>query len=113
MKVLLTGASGFIGTEILTKIVHSDFKTVVINRKLQQYKENIEQIEIASIDGFTDYGSILNGIDTIIHCVGRAHIINERANNPLKKYRSVNTLGTLNLAKQAANSGIKRFIFIS
>ncbi|MDG1708255.1 MAG: NAD-dependent epimerase/dehydratase family protein, partial [Emcibacteraceae bacterium] len=52
-------------------------------------------------------------IDVIIHCAARVHVMNDKALSPLNEFRKVNTLATLNLAKQAANSGVKRFVFIS
>jgi nucleoside-diphosphate-sugar epimerase len=55
----------------------------------------------------------LNDIDVIIHTAGRAHIMNDSSSNPLEEFRRVNTGGTLDLARLAADSGVKRFVFLS
>ena len=51
--------------------------------------------------------------DAVIHCAARAHIMGDDATDPLAEYRRVNVRGTLNLARQAIEYGVKRFIFIS
>jgi len=48
-----------------------------------------------------------------VHAAARAHIMKDDAVDPLAEYRRVNVAGTLNLARQAAAAGVKRFIFIS
>src|SRR5690606_25306698 len=55
----------------------------------------------------------LSQVDVIIHCAGRAHIMNETAESPLEAYRQTNVQGTLNLAKKAVKVGVKRFIYLS
>jgi nucleoside-diphosphate-sugar epimerase len=55
----------------------------------------------------------LSDIDVIIHTAGRAHIMNDSSSNPLEEFRRVNTTGTLDLARLAADSGVKRFVFLS
>jgi lipopolysaccharide/colanic/teichoic acid biosynthesis glycosyltransferase/nucleoside-diphosphate-sugar epimerase len=55
----------------------------------------------------------VSGVSVIVHCAARAHIMKDTATDPLEDFRRINVDGTLNLARQAANSGVKRFIFIS
>ncbi|WP_367576982.1 NAD-dependent epimerase/dehydratase family protein [Pseudoalteromonas agarivorans] len=55
----------------------------------------------------------LSGAKVLIHCAARVHIMNDNSENPIDEFRAVNTKGTLNLATQAAQAGVKRFIFIS
>src|SRR5690606_14547210 len=54
-----------------------------------------------------------NDIDIIIHLAGRAHILNEQVTDPLTEFRKVNVEGTLQLARQALEKKVKRFIFVS
>src|SRR5690606_37005531 len=49
----------------------------------------------------------------LIHCAARVHVMNDQSADPLAAFRKTNVDGTLNLARQAAASGVKRFIFIS
>lgn len=63
--------------------------------------------------GSADFMGALKGQDLVIHTAARAHILNEVADDPLLEYRKVNVDYTLNLARQAVASGVKRFIHIS
>lgn len=55
----------------------------------------------------------LSQVDIIVHCAGRAHVMNETESSPLDAYRQINVKGALNLARKAAQSGVKRFIYLS
>ncbi len=61
----------------------------------------------------THWGLALTGIDVVVHLAARAHVTKESYSNPLAEFRSINTDGTLALARQAAEAGVKRFVFIS
>ncbi|MBP5107536.1 NAD-dependent epimerase/dehydratase family protein [Pseudomonas protegens] len=56
---------------------------------------------------------LLSGVDVVVHTAARAHVLNETATDPLAEYRKVNVDFTLNLARQCAQSQVKRFIYIS
>ena len=107
-KVLLTGYSGFVGKKIL-KYLSSKNECVVLGRKIQKDIEHFP----ANFSSNELYLDALNSVDIVIHCAARVHIMNDSATNPLDEFREVNTYGTLNLAKQAADADVKRFIFIS
>jgi nucleoside-diphosphate-sugar epimerase len=62
------------------------------------------------LDNKADFSQALEGIDVVIHCAARAHVMND---TETELYEQINTLATLSLAKQAAALGAKRFIFIS
>jgi UDP-glucose 4-epimerase len=108
-EILLTGASGFVGNA-LVRVLDPEHLSVLGRRYVNgQFKAFFE----ADIAGNTDYSSALKGIDVVIHSAARVHVMNENSSDPLAEFREVNTAGTLNLAQQAADSGVKRFIFIS
>jgi UDP-glucose 4-epimerase len=107
-KILLTGGSGFLGSALLK---HPSFYGALVVGRTSPGRD-IRFLPI-SLDPSSDYTHILSNIDILVHVAARAHVMNERSNNPLQEYRYINTLTTLNLAIQAANNGIKRFIFIS
>ncbi|BDY04080.1 SDR family oxidoreductase [Ferrimonas sp. YFM] len=110
MTVLVTGASGFVGTKLLTRLSLKD--VVAFGRKRPQSLESSQYFE-GEIDGESDYSSVLDGVSVIVHLAARVHVMGDSVENPLQAYRKVNTAGTINLAKQAAAAGVKRFIFIS
>lgn len=110
MKILLTGATGFVGKHIL-QAIGLLYPTVVLGRnKPEDYQGEFIQYDLKDI---ADVGLSLRGVDVVIHSAARAHIMNDVSINPLAEYRKVNTEATLKLAKLAFESGVKRFIFIS
>lgn len=61
----------------------------------------------------TDWSTELQEVEAIIHCAARVHVMRDEVADPLAQYRAVNVDGALQLARQAAAAGVKRFIFIS
>ncbi len=87
---------------------------VIVRRPLDNlYGKRVEQIIINSIEATSDWSDALNGVDVVIHLAARAHIMKDDATDALSEYSKVNTEGTLQLAQQAANHGVKHFIFLS
>ncbi|HIF9430788.1 TPA: UDP-glucose 4-epimerase family protein [Photobacterium damselae] len=111
MGILITGTSGFVGSFLLNRIKNK-YEVSIINRKLDKNFEG-QQVVLSSFNGLSKNNDFFNKIDCIIHCAARVHIMNDFSSNPLDEYREVNTVGTLNLARQAVEAGVKRFIFIS
>ena len=113
-RILLTGASGFIGNA-LANAVHDKGFTVrgAVRTKSKTILAFIEQSDIGNISTDTNWRSALDEVDVVIHLAARVHVMQETANNSLEEFRNVNTYGTLNLARQAAELGVKRFIYLS
>lgn len=70
-------------------------------------------VKIPSYGADTDWSDSLRGITTVVHLAARVHVMRETSSNPLALFRESNVTATLNLARQAAKSGVRRFIFIS
>ena len=107
-KILVTGGSGFVGTALLK---HPSFSSALVIGRTKPSSDN-DYVKI-SLDATTDYSVLLKGVDVIIHLAARAHVMDDKSNNPLEEFRFINTHATLNLAAQAAKIGVKRFIFVS
>lgn len=73
----------------------------------------VQEFIVGSLTDDIDWQVPLLGVDVVIHSAGRAHVMNETHSNPLQAFREVNVDATLKLAQQAADAGVKRFIFIS
>jgi len=114
-NVFVTGASGFVGHALIDKMLtNSDYKIFAAVRKLvPDFSSAVEQWKYDGISSTTDWNIALQGIDFIIHTAARVHIMSDTVHDPLEEFRAVNTIGTLNLARQAANSGVKRFVYLS
>ena len=117
MKILLTGSSGFVGAALAKSIAASSFGLVAPTRSGSGLNNN-SQIAglvgtIGEINATTDWSRFLEGVKTIVHCAA----VSEVGENPDEKHlhvlKSVNIDGTLNLARQAAASGVRRLVFLS
>lgn len=108
-NLLVTGYSGFIGSQFLKTYGNSGNVNLLGRSTPPQCRTYLN----ASIDNKSDYYSVLKGIDVVVHIAARVHVMNDTVGNPLEEYREVNTYGTINLARQAAKEGVKRFVFIS
>ena len=113
MKVFLTGASGFIGSRLaqqLHALTAYELASVVRNENSRTFGSSIV---VEKIHEDTNWNKHLREIDCVIHAAAQTHVIKNPVAETLSKYKEVNIDGTLNLARQASSSGVKRFIFIS
>ncbi len=112
-QIMLTGANGFVGSRLLSQLGrHPEFQVAGLCRRLPSGKSNFHFHAVGDLQQ-ADLSTLLSGVDVLIHAAARAHIINDVEADPLAEYRRVNVEGTLNVARQAAAAGVKRFIFIS
>lgn len=113
MRLLVTGANGFIGISLCAELLRQRFYVRAAVRDLNSPIKNVATVKISAIDRETDWSEAVPEIDTVIHLAARVHIMQDKAADPLAEYRKVNVAGTLNLARQAADAGVRRFLFIS
>jgi UDP-glucose 4-epimerase len=114
MSVLVTGANGFVGSALVPELILQGYGVKQLVRTKNSYaKSNIKTFYIDSIDNNIDFKKPLAGVDVVIHLAARVHVMTEMYSNALNEYRRINVDATLNLARQAASFGIKRFIFVS
>lgn len=108
-KILITGASGFLGNEICNTLHARGIPFVAAVRDNAKY----DQQEVGDLTRVTKWADVLTGCDVVIHLAARVHVMSDTASTSLDAYRAVNVDATLNLARQAVGQGIKRFIFVS
>ena len=113
IKIILTGASGFVGSRLLSELKQdSSFQVEGLCRRLPQGRNDSGLHAVGDLQQ-ADLSAVLAGVDVFIHAAARAHIMQDEVADPLAEYRRVNVEGTLSLARQAAATGVKRFVFIS
>lgn len=115
MRVLVTGATGFVGSQLLQQFVHNTAFQLraAVRSSAKTLAENISVYRVGDLSVDCDWREALDKCQVVIHTAARAHIMNDSAQDPLTEFRRVNVDGTLNLARQAIEAGVKRFIFIS
>ena len=112
MNILLTGATGFLGSQLANCLAASEMKvTAAVRHNTKLLAANVVLID--GLHGTTDWSAAVAAQQVVIHCAARAHIMKDEVADPLAEYRKANVEGTLNLARQAAAAGVKRFVFIS
>jgi nucleoside-diphosphate-sugar epimerase len=111
---MVTGSSGFLGTALVQTAVSAGYAVNTSSRHGVPGSDTaIVNFATGSLDGATDWSAALQGVDVVVHCAGRAHVLNEKSADPLPVFRGVNVDGTLNLARQAAQAKVSRLVFIS
>ena len=114
-RILVTGANGFIGKSLCKKLQEKKWyvRGAVRAGKSSKLPADVEVAQINRIDGTTDWSGVLSGIDVVVHLAARVHVLKDSSASPEAEYREVNVRGTERLARWAAESGVKRLIFMS
>tara|TARA_B100000963_G_scaffold361806_1_gene399824 strand:+ start:32071 stop:32991 length:921 start_codon:yes stop_codon:yes gene_type:complete len=108
--ILVTGASGFIGSSLCKELQARNIGFLEASR---QYSENKNHFYIPNINKDTNWKEPLRHSEKVIHTAARVHVMHDNSEDSLKKFESINLYGTLNLAEQSIQEGVKRFIFLS
>ena len=115
-RVLVTGATGFVGCFLCKRLLADNLTvrgTMLSSENTAALVAGIQPVIIEPLGSQTSWDEPLAGVDTVIHLAARVHIMDDHSANPLDEFRKVNVDGTLKLARDAANAGVKRFVFIS
>lgn len=114
-RVLVTGANGFVGSRLCRLLSACDYvvRAALRHSCPQDVLAVLEQVAIGDIDPGTQWDAALQDVDCVVHLAARVHVMDETAVDPLAEFRVVNVVGTINLARQAAAAGVKRFIYLS
>jgi nucleoside-diphosphate-sugar epimerase len=108
--VLITGANGFIGAALLERLQCELFAVTGVARG---QGDSSRLVRGPTLAGDADWRDLLAGTQVVVHTAARVHVMTEKAADPLAVFREVNVAGTLRLARQAAEAGVQRFIFLS
>lgn len=112
MKVLVTGASGFVGQHLVKELKLQQILVITVGRN-NPFSQVDDFYVVKDFSDASTWLEPLAGCDVVIHLAARVHVMKEKSQNPLDEFRKVNVNGTLTLAKQAEKAGVKRFIYVS
>jgi nucleoside-diphosphate-sugar epimerase len=109
MKVLITGANGFIGSALCNHMSAQGYKVIPVARQSGDFSD---RLVIAASDD-AKWREALKGCDSVVHLAARAHVMQETESNPQRAFRLANVEPTLALARVACAAGVRRIVFIS
>jgi nucleoside-diphosphate-sugar epimerase len=114
VKILVTGATGFVGSALLKRF---DSECVSVRAAARFCPNDLptsaDFLKIDDLSSGFDWSPGLMGIDVVVHTVARVHVMRDKASDAMSAYRMLNVDATLNLARQAASAGVSRFVFLS
>ncbi|MCQ4239542.1 UDP-glucose 4-epimerase family protein [Stutzerimonas stutzeri] len=122
MNVLVTGATGFVGSALVRRLgTEGEHSVVGAVRSLGQRTSHVTTIaaapvrwlELGDLARAERLDGLFEGIDVVVHCAARVHMMSDGHANPSAAFRAVNVDGTIKLAKQSALEGVRRFVFLS
>jgi nucleoside-diphosphate-sugar epimerase len=100
MTALVTGATGFVGAALCRELEQRAIAFLAATRSMT-----------GDLSGSTDWSACLDGVDTVFHLAGRAHVFDARS--AAEACRRVNVDATMSLARTAASRGVRTFVFVS
>lgn len=113
-RVLVTGANGFAGAAICRHLLGQGWTLRgSVRSGAAAVPEGVEKVVVGEIDETTDWSAALAGVDAVVHCAARVHVLQETAADPLAAFRRVNVGSSRALAAQAAAAGVRHFVFLS
>lgn len=116
MRILVTGAAGFVGRALSERLQAVPGARVVAGLRdagSLSTAANVDRLILGDLAADAIDPAALQDIAVVVHCAARVHVMQERSDDPLADFRRVNLQGTLKLAQAAAQAGVKRFIFLS
>ena len=115
MSILVTGSTGFVGAALVKRLINNHAEICAVTRALlhDQTCAGVRYINLGNFTPDMDWTEVLQGIDVIIHLAARTHILMSSFQDSLAKYRYINVNCTINLARQASQASVRRFIYVS
>lgn len=119
-RILVTGATGFVGTPLTRRLLAAGYRVRVATRvagtpiEAHGHPGQLTVVTVGPIGPTTGWDAALEGVDAVVHLAGKAHVFDVHGDDATRaEYASINTAGTLALARTAAATGVRRMVFLS
>jgi nucleoside-diphosphate-sugar epimerase len=116
IRVLVTGATGYIGTHLLPVLRDEGFEVRALRRAASASSPGattFDWVSVGDIGPDTEWAAALAGVDVVVHLAALAHQIGPAANARSEDFNRINTLGTARLAEAAVEAGVRRVVMVS
>jgi len=113
MTILVTGASGFIGSALCQELIRQGKSVRCVSRSTTSAATSSGTLTTADFSSETDWAAPLEGIKEVVHLAAEVHVMNRKTSAQSTTFGKVNFEGTTRLAHQAAKAGVRRFVFLS
>jgi nucleoside-diphosphate-sugar epimerase len=113
--VLITGATGFVGSALLRTLAghDADIRIALRAPPATAPVPGVTAVVTGDLAGPSHWDVALEGVDTVFHLAARVHVMHDRATDPLAAFRAANVEGTARLAEAAARAGVRRLVYAS
>lgn len=109
MRVVVTGATGFIGRHLMSRLGGEQIELVGVSRSADLQKDNERKIDITDPQQLRKNQDVFKNTDAVIMLTGLAH---SKSNN-LAEYNAVNVTANVNVMQVAAEMQVPKFVFVS
>ena len=113
MKILVTGATGFVGRALCAHLQQQGYEVHAVVRAPADGLHVSQVVTLQALDQEPDWADALRGVDVVVHLAARVHVMHDTALDPTLEFRKANVDATLYLAHQAVKAGVKRMVFLS
>jgi len=117
MNLLITGINGFVGCALAESLLrlggHVNGTVRLLGKRNSFIPAGAKIYATGEINEETAWGKALHGVEVVVHLAARVHFVEDLSEDPPTEFRLVNTIGTEHLAEQAAQAGVKRFVYLS
>lgn len=112
-RVLVTGAAGFVGRALVHELTKRGISVTASVRRASEFPHSVRVVNSGDLTRPTDWTEALFEAQAVVHCAARVHVMRDQGPAALEAYRSVNVEGSVRLARAAAATGARRFVFLS
>lgn len=115
MRALVTGAGGFIGGSVVTRLLSEGYSVTGFARTgpNNSFRPGLSWHSVDDLNDFTGWRDVLEGVDVVVHCAGKTYLPNNAGSAAVNSYELANVELTRRLARNAAEAGVRRMVFLS